>query len=143
MSHNMNNTLLDTKSIKPTDFNYRRKIAWLGSDRKFPLSEEVYASLPFYFLEGEVHSNIQKFIQRTKELGYDTLLFGERFEPQVLVSECPSIVFELFAKANLDIILKFTFHKNIYEKLANRDYLLSTENRESLLKILKKVKFPV
>lgn len=138
----MGYTLLDINISKQTDFIHRRKVAWLRSDRKYQLSEGVYASLPYYFLEGEVHSNIRKVAKRAKELGYEALIFGERCETQVKCAQWNASVFETFSKEGVDIILKLTFENRLLELLESRKYLVDSNLRKTLVGLLRKIPLP-
>lgn len=138
----MGYTLLDINISKQIDFNHSRKVAWLRSDRRFPILDGVCASLPYYFIEGEVHSNIRKIAQRTKELGYDTLIFGERCEIQTKCTHGGSLVFDALAKENIDVILKIQFENPILEMLQNRKYLIDTTQKAALIALLRQLHIP-
>ncbi len=134
--------MLDNNISKESDFNHRRKVAWLRSDHQFHLSEGVSASLPYYFMEGEVQHNLRKIIDRMKELGYDTLLFGDRDEPQTKCVGGAPLVFEGFLKEFVDVILKVRFQNTILEMLQSRKYLISPSHREVLIELIRNTPLP-
>jgi hypothetical protein len=138
----MQYTLLDNNISKETELNHSRKVAWLRSDRQFQLSEGVSASLPYYFVEGEVQSNVKKVVARAKELGYGTLLLGERDEAQVKSTHSLQLVCEAFAREPIDIIFKLRFDGLVLEMLQNRNYLFEKDVKEALLKLLREVQLP-
>jgi hypothetical protein len=138
----MDFTLLDINISKPTDLNHRRKVAWLRSDRQIQLSEGVYAALPYYLLEGEVLSNAKKLAQRARELGYSTLIFGKRHEPQHKSTQWGISPFDALTKEGIELFLKLGFEGAIAELLQNRSYLTSPSERIRLKELLQQIPLP-
>lgn len=131
--------MLEINISKETDLNYRRKVAWLRSNRKYFLSEGVSISLPASFLEGEVRHNIQKVITELKTQGYDAVILGSRYETEIQASQFGSWVFEAFAKEGLSLVLKLKFEGAIKEALTTRDYLLCSDRRSLLISKLEPI----
>lgn len=136
--------MLDDNFSKETNLNYRRKVAWLRSNRKYLLTEGCTISLPASFLEGEIRSNIQRVISELKAHGYDTVILGSRYEAETQVSQMGSWIFDAFAKEGISLVLKVKFEGVLKEALTARDYLLCSHLRSSLITKLEPISpFPL
>lgn len=134
--------MLDHNISKEIEFNHRRKVAHLRSDHQFQLSEGVSASLPYYFMEGEVQHNIHKIVGRMSELGYQALIFGDRNEPQRKCAGGAPLVFERLATEHVEVILKIRFQNALLEMLKNRKYLVDDSERDVVLGLLRGISLP-